>query len=45
MVTPKGRGAGSAYVRKFIEEAKSAGLIKSYIESAGLRGVVAAPPQ
>ena len=45
MVTPKGRGAGNAYARQFLEEAKSAGLIKSYIESAGLRGVVVAPSQ
>jgi ABC-type amino acid transport substrate-binding protein len=45
MVTPKGRGAGNAYVRQFIEEARSAGLIQSYIVSAGLRGVVVAPAQ
>jgi polar amino acid transport system substrate-binding protein len=45
MVTAKGRGPGNAYVRKFLEEAKAAGLVKSYIENAGLRGVVVAPPQ
>ena len=43
MSTPKGRGPGNAYVRKFLAEAKAAGLIKSYIENAGLRGVVVAP--
>ena len=45
MVTPKGRSAGNAYVRKFLDETKAAGLIKSYIENAGLRGVVVAPAQ
>jgi polar amino acid transport system substrate-binding protein len=45
MATAKGRSAGNAYVRKFLDEAKASGLIKSYIENAGLRGVVVAPPQ
>jgi polar amino acid transport system substrate-binding protein len=40
----KGRNAAaSVYVGKFVEEAKAAGLVKSAIERAGLRGVVAAP--
>jgi polar amino acid transport system substrate-binding protein len=43
MATAKGRGPGNAYVRKFLEEAKATGFIKSSIERAGLRGVVAAP--
>lgn len=45
MVIAKDRGVGEGYVRKFIEEAKASGLIKSSIEKAGLRGVVVAPPQ
>jgi polar amino acid transport system substrate-binding protein len=44
MVMPKGRAAGLAYGRRFIEEAKSEGLVKAAIERAGLRGVIAAPP-
>lgn len=43
MATAMGRGPGNAYVRKFLEEAKATGFIKSLIERAGLRGVVAAP--
>jgi polar amino acid transport system substrate-binding protein len=37
---PKGREAGLAYVRKFIEDAKSEGLVKSAAERAGVRGAV-----
>lgn len=37
---PKGRDAGLAYVRKFIENAKADGLIKSAAEKAGVRGAV-----
>ena len=44
MGVPKGRNAAAAvYVGKFVEEAKAAGLVKSAIEQAELRGVVAAP--
>ena len=45
MAMPKGRDVGMAYVRKFVEDAKSAGLVKAAIERAGLRGVVVAPLQ
>jgi polar amino acid transport system substrate-binding protein len=45
MSTPKGRGAANAYVRKFLQEAKASGLVQSYIDRAGLRGVVVAPLQ
>ena len=45
MATAKGRSAGNAYVRRFLQEVKAAGLVKSYIENAGLRGVVVAPMQ
>ncbi|WER50749.1 transporter substrate-binding domain-containing protein [Cupriavidus sp. WKF15] len=35
---PKGREPGMTYVRKFIEDAKSDGLIKAAVQRAGLRG-------
>lgn len=44
MAVPKGRDtAAAAYVGRFVEEAKAAGLVKSAIDRAGLRGVVVAP--
>ena len=43
MAMPKGRDLGVAYARRFIEEAKSEGLVKAAIERAGLRGVIVAP--
>ncbi len=43
MAMPKGRDAGLAYARKFIEDAKSEGLVKAAVERAGVRGVVVAP--
>ena len=45
MAMPKGRGPGVAYARRFIEDAKSEGLVKGAIERTGLRGVVVAAPQ
>jgi len=45
MAMPRGRDLGVAYARKFIEDAKSQGLVKAAIERAGLRGAVVAPPQ
>lgn len=46
MGVPKGRNAlAGEYVGKFVEEAKSAGLVKSAIDAAGLRGVAVAPPK
>ena len=45
LLVPKGRDAGMAYAREFVEDAKSRGLVKAAIERAGLRGaVVAAAP-
>jgi polar amino acid transport system substrate-binding protein len=35
---PKGREAGMASLRQYIEDAKAAGLIKAAIQRAGLRG-------
>ena len=37
---PKGREAGLAYVRQYIEDAKSDGLVKAAVQRAGLRGAV-----
>jgi polar amino acid transport system substrate-binding protein len=37
---PKGRQAGLAYARKFIEDAKAKGLVRSVAERAGVRGAV-----
>ena len=45
MAMPPGRDVGAAYARKFIEEAKSAGLVTAAIQRAGLRGVVVAAPE
>ena len=45
MAIPKGRDLGMGYARKFVEEAKSEGLVRAAIERAGLRGAVAAPLQ
>lgn len=43
MALPKGRDLGVAYARKFVEDAKSEGLVKAAIERAGIRGAVVAP--
>jgi polar amino acid transport system substrate-binding protein len=43
MAIPRGRDLGVAYARKFIEEAKSEGLVKAAIERAGIQGAVVAP--
>jgi polar amino acid transport system substrate-binding protein len=46
MGLPKGRNViAVGYVVKFVEDAKAAGLVRSAIESAGLRGVGVAPPK
>ncbi|HZP85356.1 MAG TPA: transporter substrate-binding domain-containing protein, partial [Burkholderiales bacterium] len=38
IAVPKGRDAAMAYVRKYVEDAKSEGLVKTAIQRAGLRG-------
>ena len=43
MAMPKGRDLGVSYGRKFIEDAKSQGLVKAVIERAAIRGAVVAP--
>ena len=40
MAMPKGRDAGLTYARRFIDEAKSEGVVKAAVERAGLRGVI-----
>ncbi len=40
MAMPKGRDAGMAFARNFIEAAKTTGVIEAAVERAGLRGVI-----
>jgi len=40
----KGRPAGTAFVKTFIEYAKSSGLVQQAIDRAGMRGMNVAPP-
>src|SRR5262249_37264336 len=42
VAVPKGREAGMAYVRQFIEDAKAQDLVKAAVQRAGLRGAVEA---
>lgn len=42
--TPRGRDAGNRYLRDFIEDAKTSGLVARSIEKNGVRGVSVAPP-
>ena len=41
--TPKGRSAGAQYLREFVEEIKSTGLVARAIEKNGVRGLTIAP--
>jgi polar amino acid transport system substrate-binding protein len=43
MALPKGRDLGMPFVRKFVQDAKSEGLVEAAIERAGIRGAVVAP--
>lgn len=43
MAIPKGRDAAVPYARKFVQEAKSQGLVKAAMDKAGARGAVVAP--
>ena len=40
---PRGRAAGLAYLREFVEDAKASGLVTRAIERTGARGVSVAP--
>ena len=42
--TPKGREAGAAYLRAFVEDIKASGLVAQLIEKNGARGAKVAPP-
>lgn len=41
--TPKGRDAGASYLREFVEDVKTTGLVAQLIEKNGVRGVSVAP--
>jgi polar amino acid transport system substrate-binding protein len=41
---PKGNAARLAYVGEFLEEAKSSGLVKQFIDQNSLRGLTVAAP-
>jgi polar amino acid transport system substrate-binding protein len=40
MAMPKGRNVGLTYARKFIDAAKSEGVVEAAVEKAGVRGVI-----
>lgn len=44
MAVPRGRGAGAAYVRAFIEEMKATGVVRKALDATGQDGAVVAPP-
>lgn len=41
---PKANAARLAYISEFLEEAKSSGLVKQFIDQNGLHGIKVAPP-
>jgi len=45
MGLPKGRDAGLAYAKTFIEEMKASGFVARALEKSGVRGVPVAPPE
>jgi polar amino acid transport system substrate-binding protein len=45
MAMPKGRDPGVVYARKFVEDAKSEGLVKAAIERVGMRGALVTTTQ
>ena len=45
MGLPKGRDAGLAYAKAFIEEMKASGFVAQALEKSGVRGVSVAPPE
>ncbi len=42
--TPKGRDAGAAYLRSFVGDVKTSGLVAQLIEKNGVRGLTVAAP-
>jgi polar amino acid transport system substrate-binding protein len=45
MGVPRGREAGLAYAKAFIEELKASGFVARSLETSGVRGVPVAPPE
>jgi polar amino acid transport system substrate-binding protein len=45
LAVAKGRPAGLAYAKEFIEAARASGSVEQAIQRAGLRGVTVAPPE
>lgn len=45
MAMPTGRDPGMTYARKFVENAKSEGLVKAAIERVGMRGALVSTTQ
>jgi polar amino acid transport system substrate-binding protein len=45
MGVPRGRDAGLAYAKAFIEEVKASGFVARALEKSGVRGVPVAPPE
>jgi len=43
VATAKGREAATEYIRRFVDEAQTSGLLSQAVQRAGLRGVVKAP--
>jgi polar amino acid transport system substrate-binding protein len=44
MATPRGRDAGAAYLRSFIEEMKASGFVAQALQRHGIEGAALAPP-
>ena len=42
--TSRKNAAGAAFLREFVEQAKSSGLVARLIERHGVRGLTVAPP-
>jgi len=45
MGVPRGRDAGLAYAKEFIEDVKASGFVARSLEKSGVRGVPVAPPE
>lgn len=43
--TIRGRDAGAAYLREFVEDAKASGLVAQWIEKSDVKGLSVAPPE
>ena len=42
--TPSGRENGAQYLREFVEDIKASGLVATFVEKNGVRGLSVAPP-